>query len=359
MIPANINDVSPEFLSAIFDVEIESIEANQIGQGIGLMGDIYRVGLSISGDRQDVPESVVVKLPSSFEGNRTQGVALGMFEAEIRFYDELAPSIPVGIPKAYHTDIKPGTADFVIVMEDLTRYELVGQSDGMSVEQANAAVEVMARIHAVWWDKVTTPALEWIPSMISARIEYVDQLLKEIYPVFESGFAKYLPAGGLELYQLFAGNYLEINKTLAARSPWTLAHQDYRVENLMFAPGEAVVLDWQGIGRGPGAYDLAYLLGGSMAIDKRREHELALVKTYQSTLEASGVAGYPMEKCWDDYGHAQLMGGLATAMVTAGTLDLSNERGVQLVATMAERHIQAALDHDGPAMLNAILANIP
>ena len=55
MIPANINDVSPEFLSAIFDVEIESIEANQIGQGIGLMGDIYRVGLSISGDRQDVP----------------------------------------------------------------------------------------------------------------------------------------------------------------------------------------------------------------------------------------------------------------------------------------------------------------
>ncbi|MBT3899184.1 MAG: hypothetical protein HOF32_10915, partial [Gammaproteobacteria bacterium] len=126
MIPANINDVSPEFLSAIFDVEIESIEANQIGQGIGLMGDIYRVGLSTLGDRQDVPESVVVKLPSSFEGNRAQGVALGMFEAEIRFYDELAPSIPVGIPKVYHTDIKPGTADFVIVMEDLTRYELVG-----------------------------------------------------------------------------------------------------------------------------------------------------------------------------------------------------------------------------------------
>jgi hypothetical protein len=76
-------------------------------------------------------------------------------------------------------------------------------------------------------------------------------------------------------------------------------------------------------------------------------------------LEASGVTGYSMEKCWDDYGHSLLMGGLATAMVTAGTLDLSNERGVQLVATMAERHIQAALDHDGPARLNAILANIP
>ncbi len=98
MIPANIKDVTPEFLSAIFDVEIDSIEANQIGQGIGLMGDIYRVGLSTSDPSQKVPESVVVKLPSSFEGNRAQGVALGMFDAEIRFYEELAPSIPVGIP---------------------------------------------------------------------------------------------------------------------------------------------------------------------------------------------------------------------------------------------------------------------
>jgi len=105
MIPASINDVSPEFFSAIFEVEIASIEAKQIGQGVGLMGDIYRVGLSTSGNSQDVPESVVVKLPSSFEGNRTQGVALSMFDAEIRFYEELAPSITVGIPKVYYTDI--------------------------------------------------------------------------------------------------------------------------------------------------------------------------------------------------------------------------------------------------------------
>jgi hypothetical protein len=52
-----------------------------------------------------------------------------------------------------------------------------------------------------------------------------------------------------------------------------------------------------------------------------------------------------------------LMGGLAVAMVTAGTLDLSNERGIQLVAIMAERHVQAALDHDGPARLAEILKN--
>ena len=66
------------------------------------------------------------------------------------------------------------------------------------------------------------------------------------------------------MFEAFAGNYVAINKTLANRSPWTLAHQDFRVENMLFGKDRFVVLDWQGIGRGPGSYDLAYFLGGSM-----------------------------------------------------------------------------------------------
>ena len=37
---------------------------------------------------------------------------------------------------------------------------------------------------------------------------------------------------------------------------------------------------------------------------------------------------------------------------TGGAMDLSNDRGRQLVATMAGRHVTAALDHDG---LNRLL----
>lgn len=182
----------------------------------------------------------------------------------------------------------------------------------------------------------------------------VDELLPQIYPVFAEGFGKYLPAGGLAVFERFAGNYLKVNKTVAARSPWTLAHQDYRVENMMFGPpgsGQVVVLDWQGIGRGPGAYDLAYILGGSLETDVRRSHEQELVRAYHDQLIAEGISAYSFEQLWDDYGHGHLQGGLATSMVTGGTLDLSNERGLQLVATMSSRHVTAALDHNGMARL--------
>ena len=161
----------------------------------------------------------------------------------------------------------------------------------------------------------------------------------------------------MELYERFAGNYLAINKVIAARSPWTLAHQDFRVEDMLFASDASqrvVVLDWQGIGIGPGAYDLAYILGGSMDPTLRRAHERELVSAYFNQLQQLGISDYTDEQLWDDYGHAQLMGGLATSMVTGGGMDLSNERGVELIGAMAARHAQAALDHDGIARLQAI-----
>ncbi|MGB1190746.1 MAG: hypothetical protein ACPG4A_10990, partial [Pseudomonadales bacterium] len=64
---------------------------------------------------------------------------------------------------------------------------------------------------------------------------------------------------------------------------------------------------------------------------------------------------YSLTALQDDYGFAHLMGGLATAMVTGGTMDLSNARGLALVETMAERHITAALDHDGIARAKHVL----
>lgn len=357
MIPATIEDVTQEWLSEVLDVPLTAINKQQIGQGVGLMGDIFKVELT-SAD-SSAPRSVVVKLPSSFDENREQGVALGMFDAEVKFYAELSGQADVGIPRIYHAEIVSGTPEFVIVMEDLSHLDSVAQSDGMSFEQAKAAVEVLAHIHAVWWDKVRDePSVAWIPTMIGPRIEYIDGLFAEVFPAFEAGFGQVLPEGGLDIYKKFAGNYLKINTVLAERSPWTLAHQDYRVENLLFGKagsGEAVVLDWQGIGLGPGAYDLAYTLGGSVDTDIRRANERELVAAYHQTLLECGIENYSFDQLYDDYGHAQLMGGLATALMTGATLDLSNERGKQLVTTMAVRHVTAAMDHDGAARLADIV----
>ncbi|MEE3072731.1 MAG: phosphotransferase, partial [Actinomycetota bacterium] len=258
-IPLTFNEVTPQWLGEVLDTDVVNFESHKIGEGVGLMGDIYRVELDYASNESGLPPSVVVKLPSSFEENRQQGVALGMFEAEVKFYDELGEATGAGLPDIHFAAINSGTAEFVIVMEDLCDLTMVDQASGMSERQALAAVRVLAKIHAAWWEKVQVEELEWIPSMVGPRIEYVDQVLPEIYPAYAATFEPSLPEGGAELLQLFSKSYLKLNTALAERAPWTLAHQDYRVENMLFGNAnndEVTVIDWQGIGRGPGAYDL-------------------------------------------------------------------------------------------------------
>lgn len=354
-IPASIDAVSDAWLTDVLHTSgalpaggrVSGHRSVQIGQGVGLMGDIFRAELTFDGDRGGAPDSVVVKLPSGFEANRAQGIALGMYEAECRFYSELGPRTPSGLPAIHRSQIVPGTAEFVIVMEDLGRLSQVDQAEGMSVAQAYAAVKVLAEVHAAWWGKVQTPELEWIPSMVHDRIRMVDGMLPQVWPGFAATFADALSPEAVTLGERFSRSYFHLQEGFVSR-PWTLAHQDYRVENMLFgdpARDEVVVIDWQGIGRGPGAYDVAYVLGGSLPIEDRRAHERELVAAYHERLTAKGV-DYPAAAAWDDYCYAHALGGLATTLFAGATLDLSNERGKALITSMAQRHFTAALDHD-------------
>ena len=354
-IRSSIDAVTPDWLTEVLHEagalpaasKVTGLDATQIGQGVGVMGEIQRVVLGFTGDPGPAPASVVVKLPSAFEANRAQGVGLGMYEAEVRFYRELGPRTPSGMPTIYFADIVAGTGEFVIVMEDLGRLQMVEQSAGMSVDQAAAALRVLAGVHGAWWGRVETPEVEWINTMVGPRTAMVDGLLPQLWPVFAALFGEVLPDGGLALGEAFSRRYLSLQQGFAV-GPWTLAHQDYRVENLMFgdpAADDVVILDWQGIGRGPGGYDVAYLLGGSLSIEDRRAHERDLVGEYHSRLAAMGV-DYRFDQVWNDYTYAHALGGLATSVFVGASLDLSNERGKALVTAMSQRHFTAALDHD-------------
>ncbi len=359
--PEAVGDITPQWLTRLLrssgtiapQASVESIGLRRIGEGIGIMGQLHLATLRYAGADDGAPGSVVVKMPSPFEDNREQGINLGMYEAEVRFYNELADQTAAGMPQVYFADIVSGTADFCIVMEDLSHLELVDQSRGMSAQQAAAAVRILADIHAAWWGKVDTAELEWVPMTAGPRIEMVAQMIPQIVPVFIERFAERLPPGGVEHAQWFSDHILDVYRGLAAAAPTTLIHSDYRVENLLFgdaASDEVVVIDWQGMARGPGAYDLAYLLSGSMEIDARRTHERELVETYGSRLASHGI-DYDPDALWQHYRLGNTVGGIATSVFTGATLDLANDRGFELIATMASRHFTAALDLDAASLV--------
>ena len=90
-----------------------------------------------------------------------------------------------------------------------------------------------------------------------------------------------------------------------------------------------------------------------MTIDDRRKNERDLVSVwYDAVSSAMGAVpdGFSKDDAWREYRSAT--GNLTVyGVVGGGTTDLSNERGVQLVTTMAKRAFTAALDLDAASFV--------
>ena len=142
---------------------------------------------------------------------------------------------------------------------------------------------------------------------------------------------------------------------LIADRPRTAVHGDYRADNLFFTldDGGLAVVDWADLESGELArFDLAYLLSGSLTVDMRRQHEMALLALYHQTLVAKGVGGYSFEDCLSDY-RLNVMLGWAWPVVAIGSLDTANERGVALFHAWADRVMSAVVDLEAQVTLPA------
>ncbi|MEY2967913.1 MAG: hypothetical protein RIQ64_540 [Actinomycetota bacterium] len=349
-IPSDISEVTAKWLEEALRTggktptgSISSIDLSQIGEGIGVMGEIYRANITYADGSG--PSSVVVKLPSRAEANREQGISLGMYEAEVNFYTKCADRTVAFVPEAYFAAIESGTANFVIVMEDMAGLTMVSQIEGMSDAQTIAAIDSLAAVHASWWGKADDPAIAWAPSTVHERIQAFAQMWPALWQMFQPNFGHMLSSEGLALGEWITTNYWRACEEFS-KAPWTMLHLDYRVDNLMFDRDRVAVIDWQSLGRGPAAYDLAYLLGGSVTVEARRQNEERWVSHYLGALRKGGVE-YPADSFWRDYRLAHVIGGTSTAVLTGATFDLGNERGKQLIASMAERHFAAAVDLKG------------
>ena len=81
---------------------------------------------------------------------------------------------------------------------------------------------------------------------------------------------------------------------MALVTPWLLAepdrfslmHGDYRLDNLLFTPDRTAitVVDWQTLGAGLPARDLAYFTATSLLPDQRAELDERLVTAYHDEL---------------------------------------------------------------------------
>lgn len=296
-IPADASAVTPAWLTARLGSAgtVTAANATGIGADQGFTGGrLYRIALAWEGEG---PSSVVAKLsPADPAMRRLMRQANA---SEVQFYRTLAPRFALPVPRCHHADATP-TGESVVLLEDLGTHRHVDLHAGCSPRDAAAVVETLAAIHAAWWNRPEIAGLGGASLLAQSGFEACwsryPARLAQVLPEVE------LPGWFVTLADRMARQRGAMAAHLLESGPMTLLHRDCHVENVLFAPdGRAVLLDWQFMGRGRGAFDLGYFLISSLAPDQRRATERNLVARYHAGLARGGVTGYSLNACWQDY----------------------------------------------------------
>jgi hypothetical protein len=323
--------------------EVTAVDTAPVGTG--QVSDTLRLTLTYDPPEAG-PATLVAKVTAASEASRNAALLARTYEIEAAFYRDLAADLPVRTPRCYLSAYAPADNTYTVVLEDLTPARQGDQMAGCSIDEAVLAIDEMALLHAPRWGDRTLAELPWLHRATPENTTQMGGLVGTLAGMFLDRLQDRLDPEVLALIERFVPRIRDY--VTAQPEPWTVAHGDFRVDNLLFGGERVAVVDWQTVGHGPGLADLAYFLGASLPTDSRRDHERELVADYHDRLTAHDV-DLRFDDCWDGYRRYAFAG--VVMSIVAGALVEVTERGDEMFVTMANRHGRHALDLDAEALL--------
>ncbi len=375
-IPERLDDLTPEWLTAALREgghlpdggAVAAVEREALGEGEGFMGDIARLRPSYAEAGGEGPATMVAKLPRL--ENRAVGELIGIYERESCFYEELSGDVPVRLPRLYYSDFDRVAAPerqerlkalanhlpdwlipqvtrlalwaanrtkrrYLLLLEDLGDAAPGDQLAGTDAAGCARVLTTIAQAHAALWESPALANRYWLITLADdSRVR--QSMFKDMLGTFRERHEEALDEEFERTIAWVVRNGREVIERMHREAPETLVHGDLRLDNLAFRGDEPVFFDWQGVRRGPCAYDVAWFLSGA-SDDLTPEDEADLLRGYHAALEAGGVRGYPFEAFERHY----RLGLLATVQ-TLGLLAIldigeGEERGGEMARAWVRR----------------------
>lgn len=305
--------------------------------GTGQMCDSFRLTLDWAGDI-DAPATVVAKCPSHDEASRNIAKITGTYVKEVSWYRELAAGSGVAAPVCHHAEIADDDVDFVLILSDLAPARQGDQLAGLGLAGLVPCIDAAAGLHALLWNDPQLDTLSWLAR---DNGDVIRAMFPQLYAGFRERYARRLDPEALDL----GAGIVErldayLSRQTAAR---TIVHGDLRIDNILFAPdgSRCWLVDWQTLGRGSGATDLAYLVGTSIADPfERAAADRPAFDHWIAALRQRGIDPDP-EALWTDY-RVGALSGYFMAVFASMSVERT-ERGDEMFAVMAERPARQAL----------------
>ncbi len=254
------------------------------------------------------------------------------------------------VPRCYASLMDVDADDYMILLEDFPPCPWATMRPGCSAAQAETAVRTIAGLHAAWWASDGLDGLDWVPMANAPVHQFAEPAYQQSVEPFLTLFGDHLSPRMRGITERLAKHVVDM-LDLSARPPITLAHGDFRLDNMFFDGARVAAIDWQIAFRGTGAFDLAYFLGGCLDPAVRRAEEMRLVRLWYE-LAAGGRAGFTFDDALLAYRRAVLYCHVYTVIAT-GSLNPSNERGMAVFRAWLHRRSAAIEDLDAGELMPA------
>lgn len=377
-IPTTLDEITADWLtSALRQSEVLSTgttvlsrRIEVLGVGEGFAAELARIHLSYDGSG---PATVIAKIPTSVTDNRNGSEMLGVYERELRIYQQILGGIDILTPRLYYGDIevnpdaanrlkqirrmerlpiwslrlilwflirfnKAKTFPSVLILEDLSPAATGDQVQGCGLERAGEALEALALLHAATWGDRCPPERYWlVSSAVAPRLFHAGTLSAR--RGFLKNYGNLLSDHTRRLYDSTRTENIERTVRLHRDVPQCMVHGDYRLDNMFFRSDGRLraVIDWQLSSFGPAVSDIAYFICGSIDPEVSEAEIDALLDRYHRALVSAGVSDYPLEDLQAHYTEQLLL--LLARMASVDLLDLGDQdgRGADLVSVWIER----------------------
>ncbi len=349
-IPATMDEVTSEWLTAalrqggcISHATVTASPRVQIGQGVGILGELARITLEYDHAEPGAPRTLIAKIPTADPGGREIAQMLGFYEKECRFYSEVGDRVGIRTAHCYYAGRDPENVQFIILMEDLSGLPIGDQVVGATVDDCRRLVTEVAKLHAKWWNSAELAALDWIPFGNAPIIKFAALAYAQSLEPFLANFGDRLTGEQQEMALKFLPRMNPMQDYFVG-APYTLCHGDLRLDNVFWGSPDntsaVTLLDWQIAIKARGTYDIGYFMSQSVDPEIRAACEEDLLRDYVLALNDGGVKGYSFDQAWDDY-RLTTMFCFTYPVTSCGSIDLANERGLQLATKMLDRSLSA------------------
>src|SRR5207237_196700 len=193
--------------------------------------------------------TLIAKFPSPDPGARQIGQMYGLYEREVRFYRDLRDDVGVRTPRCYYSAMDVDNGRYVLLLEDLAALGTIGdQVAGCSSEHAMLAVDELAKLHGTLWCSPRLNELSWLQHGSDIVRAPLEQVYPHVFPLTLERYGEHMTEAIRAAVPTLAEKIGVWLDEVDATAPITLAHGDYRLDNLFFPAAEAhslAVIDWQ------------------------------------------------------------------------------------------------------------------